>query len=67
MDVVWFVPVTVLIVGSVLAVAGVRRLAAALTELADAQRRVARVEHALVPLRVESRRTRASIEQIHRR
>lgn len=67
MDVTWFVPVAVLIIGSMVAVMLVRRLAEAADELASSQRRFRRIEHALIPVRVETRRTRASIERIQRR
>ena len=67
MDVTWFVPVAVLILGAAAAVVLVRRIAEASAELDASQRRFRRIEHALIPVRVETRRTRASIEQIHRR
>lgn len=67
MDVTWFVPVAVLILGAAAAAVLVRRIAEAAGELDASQRRFRRIEHALIPVRVETRRTRASIEQIHRR
>lgn len=67
MDVTWFAPVVVLLVGAVVATVLVRRLGIALSDLDASQRRFRRVEHALIPVRVETRRTRASIERIDHR
>ncbi len=67
MDVTWFAPVIVLLLGAVGAFVLVRRLAVAAGELAASQRRFHRLEQALIPVRVETRRTRASIERMHRR
>jgi len=66
-DVSWFAPVAVLLIGAVAAIVLVRKLADAVEDLDVAQRRFRRIEHALIPVRVETRRTRASIERIHRR
>lgn len=67
MDVTWFAPVAVLLIGAVAVVVIVRHLVSAVAELDDAQRRFRRIEHALIPVRVETRRTRASIERIDHR
>lgn len=45
----------------------VRQLVRAVAELDASQRRFRRIEHALIPVRVETRRARASIERIDRR
>lgn len=67
MDVTWFAPVVILLIGAGGAAVLVRRLAIAVAELAASQRRFHRIEQALIPVRVETRRTRASIERISRR
>lgn len=67
MDVTWFAPVAVLLIGAVAAMVVVRHLVSAVAELDIAHRRFRRIEHALIPVRVETRRTRASIERIDHR
>jgi cytochrome c-type biogenesis protein CcmH/NrfF len=66
-DVTWFAPVVVLILGAAAVAVLVRCLADEAEALSMSQRRFRRIEHALIPVRVETRRTRASIEQIRRR
>lgn len=66
MDVTWFAPAIVLLIGAVGAFVLVRRLAVAAAELSASQRRFHRLDQALIPVRVETRRTRASIERMHR-
>jgi cytochrome c-type biogenesis protein CcmH/NrfF len=66
-DVTWFAPVAVLLVGAVAAVVLVRQLVSAVSELDASQRRFRRIEHALIPVRVETRRARASIGRIDHR
>ena len=67
MDVSWFAPVAVLLIGAVAAIVLVGRLVSAVAELDASQRRFRRMEHALIPVRVETRRARASIERIDHR
>ncbi len=66
-DAAWFAPPAVLTLGALGAAVLVRRIAEALDEVETARRRVRRLEDALVPLRVETRRARASIDRFDRR
>lgn len=67
MDFSWFAPVAVLLIGAGAAIVLVRQLVTAIAELDASQRRFRRIEHALIPVRVETRRARASIERIDHR
>lgn len=67
MDVSWFAPVVVLLGGAVAALVLVRRLAEAVADLDASQRRFRRIEHSLIPVRVETRRARASIDRFDHR
>ncbi len=67
MDVTWFAPVAVLLAGAVAALVLVRRLADAVVDLDASQRRFRRIEHSLIPVRVEIHRTRASIDRLDHR
>jgi hypothetical protein len=62
-DAAWFAPSAVLIAGAAGAAVLLRRLAGAVTELAASQRRLRRLEDAMIPVRVETRRARASIDR----
>ena len=66
-DVTWFVPVVILLLGAVAVLVVVRQLAQASAELEASRRRFQRIEEALIPLRVEARRTRASNDHLHHR
>ena len=67
MDVTWFAPLVVLLAGAAAASVLVRRIADAADGLASSQRRFHRLEQALIPLRVETRRPRGSVDHIRRR
>lgn len=60
-------PPAVLIVGAGAIALVARRIVAAVDEVAAAQRRVRRVEDALIPVRVESRRAGRSLDGFDRR
>ena len=67
MDVTWFAPLVVLLAGAAAAARLVRRIPQAAGGVASSQRRFHRLEEALIPLRVETRRTRGSVDHISRR
>lgn len=67
MDLAWIAPPAVLLAGAAGAAVLARRLVAEATELAVARRRLRRLEDALIPVRVETRRARASIDHLDRR
>lgn len=60
---IWFAPVIVLLVGAFGAVVLGRRVADASDDLAASLRRFAGLERAVVPVRVQTRRVRASVER----
>lgn len=66
-DVAWFVPPTVFGIGAAVAVMLLRRIAEAQEELGRSTRRLRRLEDGLIPVRVETRRARESIERLSRR
>ena len=66
-DITWLVPPAVLGFGAVALVVLGRRLGEALDELARSGRRMRRVEDGLIPVRIETRRVRRSIERLPRR
>lgn len=59
----WFAPVIVLLVGAVGTIVLARRVADASDELAVSLRRFAGLERALVPVRVQTRRARAAVDR----
>lgn len=66
-DATWIAPPLVLTIGAAAAAALLRAVARA-TEQADAaQRRFRKVEHALIPVRVETRRVRRAVDRFDRR
>jgi hypothetical protein len=67
MDVTWFAPLVVLSAGAVGASVLARRIGEAAQGLATSQRRFHRLEQALIPVRVETRRTRGSVDHISHR
>jgi hypothetical protein len=66
-DLAWIAPPAVLLAGAAGAAVLARRLVVAASELAVAQRRLRRLEDAVIPVRVETRRARASIDRLDRR
>lgn len=67
MDLTWIAPPAVLGLGAAAAAVLVRSLARAADDAAGAHRRFRRLEDGLIPLRVETRRTRESLDRLHRR
>lgn len=67
MDVTWFAPLVVLLAGAATAWVLLHRIADAADDLAASQRRFHRLEQALIPLRVETRRTRGSVDHFRHR
>lgn len=63
----WFAPLIVLAVGAVAAMVYLRRIVEANDDLAGSQRRFNRLEQVLIPVRVETRRTRESLDRFDRR
>ncbi len=66
-DAAWFAPSVVLIAGAAGSAVLLRRIVAAVAELQGSQRRFRRLEDALIPVRVEARRARTSIDRLNRR
>lgn len=66
MDAAWITPPVVLASGAAAVAVLARKLAAATEELRGAGRRFRRVEDAMIPIRVESRTTRAAVERMRR-
>ena len=67
MDTTWIAPSAVLGIGAAAAAALLRAIARATDEAQSAHRRFRRLEDGLTPLRVETRRTRDSLDRMHRR
>lgn len=67
MSLAWIVPCLVLLVGACAVSVLARRLADTVDEARRAQRRFRGIEHALIPVRVETRRVRGSVDRHHRR
>ncbi|QXC61938.1 hypothetical protein KSP35_03725 [Aquihabitans sp. G128] len=67
MDLAWIAPPAVLIAGAAGVAVLLRRIATALDEVATSQRRFRRIEDAMIPIRVEARRARTSIDRLPRR
>lgn len=67
MQAAWIAPPAVLVAGAVAAVVLVRRIADAVSELATSGRRFRQVEDAMIPIRVETRRLRTSLDDFDRR
>ena len=67
MDTTWIAPSAVLGIGAAAAAALLRAIARATDEAQSAHRRFRRLEDGLIPLRVETRRTRDSLDRLHRR
>ena len=63
----WIAPPAVLGIGAAAAALLVRAISSATDEARDAVRRMNRLEGSLVPLRVETRRTRGSVDRMTRR
>ncbi len=60
-DVTWFAPLAVLVVGAFVAALLTGRLLLAADDLRASLRRFRRIEHGLIPIRVETRRAQAAI------
>lgn len=67
MDAIWFAPPVALLIGAVVVLALAVQIGRATDELSAARRRNRRLEDALIPVRVQTRRARASIERLHRK
>jgi len=66
-DLTWIAPPAVLLVGAAGVAVLLRRIVAATEEVAGSQRRFRRLEDAMIPVRVETRRARSSIDRLPRR
>jgi hypothetical protein len=66
-DLAWLAPPAVLLVGSAVAAGLLRSIARSLQEVDAGRRRVRRLDDALIPLRVETRRTRESLDRFDHR
>lgn len=66
-DTTWIAPPAILGLGAVLAAYLVRAVASATEDARGAMRRFGKLEGSLVPLRVETRRTRESVDRMTRR
>jgi hypothetical protein len=66
-DITWIAPPAIIGVGAVAIAAMLRSLATATAEAQAARRRFRRLEDGLIPLRVETRRARASLDERNRR
>lgn len=62
-ELIWFAPVTVLLVGAIGVVVLARQVADARDGLASSLRRFVGLERALVPVRVQSQRARAAVDR----
>lgn len=67
MDLAWIAPPLVLLAGAAGIAVALRRVARATTELAASHRRSRRIEDALIPIRVETRRARSSVDHLRHR
>ena len=67
MDTTWIAPPAVLGIGAAVAALLVRAISMATDDARDAVRRFGRLEGRLVPLRVETRRTRESVDRMTHR
>lgn len=67
MDTTWIAPPAVLGLGAAAAALLLRAITKATDEAQAAHRRFRRLEDGLIPLRVETRRTRESVDRMHRR
>ena len=67
MDTTWLAPPVVLGIGAGVAAVLVRMITRATDEAQAAHRRFRRIEDGLIPLRVDTRRTRDSVDRMHRR
>jgi hypothetical protein len=66
-DTTWIAPPAVLGISAAAAAFLLRAIAKATDDAQAAHRRFRRLEDGLIPLRVETRRTRASVDRINRR
>lgn len=67
MDTTWIAPPAVLGIGAAAVAVMLRAIAKATDEAQAAHRRFRRLEDGLIPLRVETRRTRESVDRLNRR
>lgn len=67
MDTTWIVPPAILGLGAAAAAVLLRAIATSTADAQAARRRFRRLEDGLIPLRVETRRTRDSLDRLHRR
>lgn len=67
MDTTWIAPPAMLGLGAAAAALLLRAIAKATDEAQRAHRRFRHLEDGLIPLRVETRRTRGSVDRMHRR
>lgn len=67
MDALWFASPIALLLGAVAVGLLVVQIGRATDELSGAGRRTRRLDDALIPVRVETRRARASIERLRRK
>jgi hypothetical protein len=66
-DLAWLAPPAVLLIGAAGAAGLLRAIDRSLEEARASQRRLRRLEDGLIPLRVETRRARASLDRFPRR
>ena len=66
-DSTWIAPPAVLGVGAIAVAFVLRAIATAVEEAEAARRRFRKLEDGLIPLRVETRRTRGSVDRLDRR
>jgi len=66
-DSTWIAPPAVLGLGALGAAALLRALASAVEDAEAARRRFRKLEDGLIPVRVETRRTRGSVDRLDRR
>ncbi|MEZ5137939.1 MAG: hypothetical protein R2702_02255 [Acidimicrobiales bacterium] len=67
MDSTWIAPPAVLGLGALAAAVLLRAIASAVEEAEAARRRFRKLEDGLIPVRVETRRTRGSVDRLDRR
>lgn len=67
MNAAWIIASAVLVIGAVAIFALIRLIAEAVDQMLVSARRFRRVEDAMIPLRVETRRARSSLDHFDRR
>jgi hypothetical protein len=66
-DLTWIAPPIILLSGAAASAALLRAIAKATQDAQGAHRRFRRLEDAMIPIRVETRRTRESVDRLHHR